>query len=978
MQWLSKIDDVLDYALTPRPKKQQVNDGVDGPSEQQEEVPNEQLFVKASIAQSPALNSVIRPTKYPGMVKRTPASIRRTPTENNDYLTQSIAIPASKRNAVARPGDIYSASRATQDDESSDSSSSLRHNPLHASSRAPPDVHKHSSSMENSKQKLVAIEIHENGGGKDTQRIVDTVSAVVDLSRNQQSRQLQADEDDVTSYLGNDEVSTIAASISFESKEQKEELPHAKHYIDSSNPISSAVLHRPARYPGSLRRTPLNRRPLGVEVDDDEESCSSATLPVNRRLLSACVGSSQPKEASGTNGNRGKPKVENSSETSDTDEINLDSHPTESHKRAIDETLLLTHQESAPETPIRKNFPAVLGEFSEPQRETSMGNGVEKVPSTLESTQNALAMGASTAVSHENETTDNNKEDGETAEDPRAKNSFNASHSQPSISNLSSRSASLSSPAEPSYHRSLSNLHEKDVSGVSKPTELSQNPPVEAIHTQPKTYVDANADADSPVLRAGDGIRQQEREQAQTPVVSVPRNVEFRSEFEVKGILSTWNDEHFDSAAPFDNGLNCHGVVHVRVLRAQRLPCSVGSVIQAAVSLKPWKGRVKSAKARSFAGPLESSGVCASWDEDESPSISVVHAYSSEDSPVPSLEIALLFSPLGLFDVTMCSLTVSCRRLLMSPMVAKRQWLTTTTHDAGAAVGVLSVDNNRTPLVEIEAMFEPADYIKRSESAPIDIHESGGRINMELPLIEDTTVPPASASLASKSKSQHGEISPSDFSLSFDSRRKGDAKAAPHPPHLLRLITYWSPANCCVCDRIIWSGLWKEKAYHCEECNVDCCSDCQLQVDVQLPCGSELTQSVVKKMIRNRLTLSNILHAVAPLEELHVKAKEGMLLSSGSDISKQKSIHASTSRIGGDNGGIGTLKIDFFQAHLFEETLPAETERNLVIDRKGVRFRSGDYYIRITTAGSKKTARTRTIQGTGRPRFESGEMRFNV
>jgi hypothetical protein len=464
-----------------------------------------------------------------------------------------------------------------------------------------------------------------------------------------------------------------------------------------------------------------------------------------------------------------------------------------------------------------------------------------------------------------------------------------------------------------------------------------------------------------------------EQGDATTPAQSIPQNVEFRSDFEVERLLASWEGD-LDGSTPFESRLNCYGIVHVRILRAQRLPCSVGSAVQAVISLKPWKGRIRTEKSRAFSGQLTSSSVCAQWDEDESSPLSMVHAYSSEESPVPSIHVALVFNPLGVFEFTMCSLTLSCRPLMRDPLVSKRQWLVAQLQeDSPSAV------DDRLPLIQIEATFEPADSIEVGLPDPADELEAESAVSVDRSLVEEEARL-STASMASIPKVKLEEPSRSDVSFSLDSQRKGQRKAVPSKPHMLRLIKFWTPASCCVCNQSIASGLWTKKAYHCEECGVDCCSDCQLHVDIQLSCGSDFARLAVEKSVQKRFTLSNMLHFVAPVDEsLRGKLQEETAPKSTASVSKEdRSVVATISRVDEEDRGIGTLKLNFVQAQVFEDHLPAETDHNTVIDRKGARFRSGDYYIRIAWTGTQKTARTRTIQGTGRPRFESGEMCFNV
>ena len=101
--------------------------------------------------------------------------------------------------------------------------------------------------------------------------------------------------------------------------------------------------------------------------------------------------------------------------------------------------------------------------------------------------------------------------------------------------------------------------------------------------------------------------------------------------------------------------MNCHGLVHVKLLVAQHLPCGAGSSLQASISLPPWNGRIRSSSVVAFQGTSKT-GVCARWDTEidaeghtlnKDPSnefntcYSMVHSYNSEDTPIPAIKIEL-------------------------------------------------------------------------------------------------------------------------------------------------------------------------------------------------------------------------------------------------------------------------------------------------------------------------------------------------
>ena len=185
------------------------------------------------------------------------------------------------------------------------------------------------------------------------------------------------------------------------------------------------------------------------------------------------------------------------------------------------------------------------------------------------------------------------------------------------------------------------------------------------------------------------------------------------------------------------------------------------------------------------------------------------------------------------------------------------------------------------------------------------------------------------------------------------------------------------------------SGLWKRIALRCEECKVDCCDDCRLQVDIQLPCGSDAAVNAVANAIQTRLTFDKLLDVIAPFDsDARVKEKSSNRLTASiaSDHAKSKTVvgAAAATMVGSTAGGnakvergIGTLKLEFIRAHVLEENLPAETDPATIVSKKDTRLRPGDYYLRVAWSGSAKTLRTCTIQQSkGRPSLESGAMRF--
>jgi hypothetical protein len=936
MNWLNKLDDVLN--LRKNSEEQRDSDGGNEDSETsllvgeessdlQEEVPHEQLFVNTSKRTDPSSNtqaptsnsnsrSPSRPQKYPGAVRRTPvASRRRSSEESNDDV---VATTESHRNT--------SSSRESQ----------------------------------TLQQKTVAASSPEGTNGVD--------------ARNGEFEPVVETNDGSNGNNG----------------EEKDEIHLERHFVANTTPASTSSQHRPSGYPGAVRRTPVLRRRQTSDENENEDidsdsnesdepvsNSQSQTNDADTETLSIVDTSKDKDQAPIAHDSSGPGlSVETPPQTDSHAAPIHNSHSEASTDKSAStksSTIQVESIEIAPSTPIPtddnvKDDPLVdhwgfqdadlsdattltptpmMGPISDP-------NTTEKSITLTEVIQNPGEEGVSHDVTEA------------TGLDATSTNPF---------ANGNPREEGLSPEAAAATDVILSSPKASAEAQVQTPRDEGFSDQVTAAMGWDATSVEAGI-MSQPALTGDTEYPADGEDEPLIPAHSIPQNVEFRSDFEVERLLASWEDD-LDGTAPFESRLNCYGIVRVRILRAQRLPCSVGSAVQAVVSLKPWKGRIRTEKARTFSGQPTSSGVCAHWDEDECSPISMVHAYSSEESPVPSIHVALVFNPLGVFEFTMCFLTLSCRSLMRDPMVPKRQWLVTQLQEENGES--LSAVDDRIPLIQIEATFEPAESIKVGLPDLANDLEVDSTASVDRALVEEESSRPT-ASVASGPKLQLEDPSRSDISTSLDSRRKGQAKAVPSKPHMLRLIKFWTPANCCVCNQSIASGLWTKKAYHCEECGIDCCGDCQLHVDIQLPCGSDLARRAVEKSIQKTFTMSNILHFVAPVDEsLSKKLQDETALPSAPSVSKgETTIVASSSRIDEEGRGIGILKLNFVQAHVFEDHLPAETEHSTVIDREAARFRSGDYYIRIAWTGTQKTARTRTIQGTGRPRFESGEMRFNV
>jgi hypothetical protein len=301
------------------------------------------------------------------------------------------------------------------------------------------------------------------------------------------------------------------------------------------------------------------------------------------------------------------------------------------------------------------------------------------------------------------------------------------------------------------------------------------------------------------------------------------------------------------------------------------------------------------------------------------------------------------------------------------------------------------MDRSNTPIVEDE---EDSEKVKEAEGSGPKVPESDTAVNDYA--VQFSPMPPFSPSshsiVPSNDRSKLAIPSLSNAPTTATGQRTEDQKQPLHiiPAHhaalrhLLRVKTYYTPATCCICRRSLMSGIWKTVALQCEVCKVDCCDDCRLQVDVQLPCGSEKAQIAVSQSLQHRWTLDKLLHAIAPFENTKeaAAAAENEISSVRDGIFGFASSKSNTATSTPAERGIGTMRFHFIRAHILDEHLPPETDPLTIPDATQLRVRPGDYYVRVSwNENTQSTFRTQTImQSTGRPRLDSasGEMHFVV
>jgi len=388
--------------------------------------------------------------------------------------------------------------------------------------------------------------------------------------------------------------------------------------------------------------------------------------------------------------------------------------------------------------------------------------------------------------------------------------------------------------------------------------------------------------------------------------------------------------------------------------------------------LLPWKGSVRNQRTTTFLLDQDNSsysmdhGVCAMWETkkgDASATISLAHAYASEATPIPTIEIHFKLK-LKVLEFSMCTLALSCGALMKCPGKWMGQWFMAAMQDS--ANDSLLFGQDQISMIELEAVFMPEDQslgtsfvsIGQHEQAPVD---SDTDLNVPMTsgdVFSEKTYAKVEAMISSQGKTMNDKLVPS-------------GKA-----HLLRVKKFWKPASCGQCTKSLLG--WRQTSFRCEACGLDCCSDCRLHVDVQLPCGSSKAVEIVGKLIQNKLTMRKFLEAMAPVDEEYEQRKREP---GGGELSlaETRTETGTLSRVAADESGrVGVLKLNVIRACVFRKAISPVTEPQEVTEHTG-ELRPGDYYVRVFRTGSGGSSRTRTIPSSGILKFEeTSEMRLDV
>lgn len=426
------------------------------------------------------------------------------------------------------------------------------------------------------------------------------------------------------------------------------------------------------------------------------------------------------------------------------------------------------------------------------------------------------------------------------------------------------------------------------------------------------------------------------------------------------GTIFNWEDDI--TRSNFKSSMNCHGVVHVRLLRAQHMPCSSNTVIQAIIHLPPWNGKVRFKTETTYTGPSKA-GICVRWDkklldhdddlsldEDDAqpPCISMVHAYNDEDTPIPNIVIEMKDKALQMFESDLCSLSLSCAPLMETPGQFRRRWCRMKLSESNQG------EKENEPLLLIEAAFEPTHF---DDSASLEDLADNAAMDLKS---KPNTAEGNNEEIRSRINTTETNDNSSQAQLSARTKTSQSQKKLSSKPHMFRNYTKMRPTFCALCDKMI---MWKFKGYQCEVCNLDCCSDCLLRIDVEMPCGSKAAQSQVDKLQNSRFSLSKIYDMVAPLKD---GPKSSGTNEENLDLNEDKNQRQIDS--------VGTMHLKIKQACIYSEHFAPEAEIKHILASGDRWIRKGDYYVRVSWTGSTDTKRTKTVFQTSKPRFDSAQM----
>ena len=214
--------------------------------------------------------------------------------------------------------------------------------------------------------------------------------------------------------------------------------------------------------------------------------------------------------------------------------------------------------------------------------------------------------------------------------------------------------------------------------------------------------------------------------------------------------------------------------------------------------------------------------------------------------------------------------------------------------------------------------------------------------------------------------------------LTVSTATKSQRRILQAKPHHLRVLPSWSsPTWCSICSTFVVP--FRATCYQCETCNIVCCTDCQLRVDVRLPCGSDEAKEAAEIAKRSTVggALGELMSVVAPVDE---KVDEGIDGKNSDSFIAGKADQTRRTGISHDSiDGVASLRIKLVRACLFDRPYAPETDLDYILKKEGRALRVGDHYARLTWTGSgTESKRTRTVFQTARPLFDSEVMIFDM
>lgn len=453
--------------------------------------------------------------------------------------------------------------------------------------------------------------------------------------------------------------------------------------------------------------------------------------------------------------------------------------------------------------------------------------------------------------------------------------------------------------------------------------------------------------------------------------------------------------------------INCHGVFHIQLIKAIRLPEALNSStatssfdIQAVLALNPWKGNVRSSKAE--ISTTTGGTIRVDWNKQEpqkSYCYSMIHNFNNEETPIPQIVIDLVLHSkktlataaatllLGststsmsanIFETYLCSFTINCFPIMLSPGQYIKRWFAAATSEKELRHTAQLESSSEAdffkimdPLILLELCFQP--------TSPGPRH---------LTSFSPTFAPCPRHCNSEVQKQDRKGIESDNHEITVPiSTYSG------HAHHLFRIHKFWIPAHCAVCSSLLIG----RKAHRCEACKLDCCADCLISVDVLYPCGSKVADMAVQQSMQSKLEFRNIMELVAPTISTSDAA---------SDCQKLGKKHLGSNGMQSNkifdwkNEGIGLLRFRINRAVIFQQLYPPESfledilENDVTVvetkdsgnDSRGKKTSAiddsaseeGDYYVRVSWNRGNSSVRTRTIHQTSKPQYGGEEFQLSV